>query len=85
MKYSTKVNARDFPSDPVVKNVPCKAKNKGLIPGRGTNSPHVTAQLNPHAQLVKLVHSRAHVPQLESPRATRKDSTRLKEDPTRSN
>ena len=31
---------RDFPSGPVVKNLPSNAGDAGLIPGRGTKIPH---------------------------------------------
>ena len=38
----------DIPRDPVVKNSPCNAGDKGLIPGQGTKIPHTSEQLSPH-------------------------------------
>ena len=37
----------DFPGGPVVKNPPCDAGVKGLIPGQGTKIPHAMEQLSP--------------------------------------
>ena len=36
----------DFLSDLMVKNLPCNAKDTRLIPGWGSNIPHVTEQLS---------------------------------------
>ena len=44
---STKKSPGDFPGGPVVKNSPSNAGDVGLIPGRGTKSPHATGKLNP--------------------------------------
>ena len=37
---------RDLPGDPVVKNQPCNAGDRGLIPGWGTKIPHAEKQLS---------------------------------------
>ena len=37
---------RDFPGGPVVKNLPAKAGDTGLIPDQGTKIPHVAGQLS---------------------------------------
>ena len=59
----------DFPGDPAVKNLPCNAKDEGLISGQGTKIPHATEQLS-------LSHNyRACAPQLESLCAATKDHT----------
>ena len=36
-----------FPGGPVVKNLPCNAKDVGSIPGRGTKIPHTKGELSP--------------------------------------
>ena len=38
--------AGDFPGGPAVKNLPCSAKDAGLISGQGTKIPHATEQLS---------------------------------------
>ena len=38
---------RVFPGDPVVKNPPSNAGDRGSIPGQGTKILHVTGQLSP--------------------------------------
>ena len=38
----------DFPDDPVLKNLPCNAREVGSIPGQGARS-QVVKQLSPHA------------------------------------
>ena len=38
----------EFPSGPVVKNLPFNAGDTGLIPGQGTKIPHAAGQLSPH-------------------------------------
>ena len=60
------LNARkgDFPGSPVAKNLPFNAGDVGSIPGRGTKIPHAVGQLG------QCRNYHAHVPQLESPRAT---------------
>ena len=35
---------RTFPSDPVVKTLPCSAGDAGLIPDQGTKIPHILEQ-----------------------------------------
>ena len=39
----------------MVKNLPSNAGDMGLIPGPGTEIPHVTGKLSPHVQLEKPV------------------------------
>ena len=64
----------DFPGGPAVESPPSNAGDVGSIPGQGTKVPHASGQLSPC--------SRAHAPQLESPRAaTREKPVRLSEDP----
>ena len=38
----------NFPSGPVVKNLPSNAGDMGSILGPGTKVPHATEQLSPH-------------------------------------
>ena len=38
----------EFPSGPVVKNLPFNAGDTGLIPGQGTKIPHAAGQLSLH-------------------------------------
>ena len=38
-----------FPPGPVVENLPSSAGDVGLIPGRGTKTPHTMGQLRPNA------------------------------------
>ena len=38
---------RDFPGDPVIKNLPSNAGDMGSIPGQETKIPHATGQLSP--------------------------------------
>ena len=40
---------RDFSGGPVVKNLPCNARDAGSILGQGTRIPHTTEKLNPCA------------------------------------
>ena len=40
-----KKDNRDFPSDPVVKNLPFNAENSGSIPVWGTNIPRAMRQV----------------------------------------
>ena len=37
--YAQNIFVRDFPGDPVVKNLPCNAGDTGSIPGQGTKIP----------------------------------------------
>ena len=45
---------RDFPGDPVVKNLPSNAGGVGSMPGRGTKIPHAAGQLSPCAATTEL-------------------------------
>lgn len=38
---------KDFPSGPVVMNMPYNAGDTSLIPGKGTKIPHAAGQLSP--------------------------------------
>ena len=44
-----KYQPRNFPGSPVVKNLPCKAEDVGLIPAQGTKSPYASGPLSPLA------------------------------------
>ena len=64
---------RDSPGGPLVKNLPCNARDAGSIPGRGTKISHAVEQLNRHATAREPVHhnkgsrmtqQRSHVLQL---------------------
>ena len=46
----------DFPGGPVVRNLPCNARDRGLIPGQGTKILHAVEQLNLRATSRKPVH-----------------------------
>ena len=48
---------RDFPVDPVVKNLPSNAGNMSLIPGQGTKISHATGQLESLSATTKIQHS----------------------------
>ena len=37
----------DFPGGPVVRHLPCKARDGSLTPGRGTKIPHAVGHLSP--------------------------------------
>ena len=54
-----------------------------LIPDRGANLPHDTEQPSPCPTITEPAHSTAHMPQLESPRTTTKDSTWHNKDPAK--
>ena len=48
-KLKKKKDNRDFPSDPVVKNLPFNAEDSGSIPVWGTNIPRAMGQVSsPH-------------------------------------
>ena len=53
-----------------MKNLPSNAGDLGFIPGQGAKIPHAAGQLSLHTATMEPVHSRARVPQLESPHAT---------------
>ena len=63
---------QDFPSGPVVENLPSNAGHSGLIPSQGTRIPHTLGQLNPHAPVnihsdsTKTPHSQINKYQLAS-------------------
>ena len=62
-----KCDIRDFPGDPVVKNLPFKAGDGGSISSQETKIPHAMGQINP------LTTTRELPPQTrESPRAATK-------------
>ena len=44
-----KLDSRDFPGGPAVKNLLCNAGYTGLVPSRGTKTPHAREQLSPRA------------------------------------
>ena len=69
-----KTYSGNFPSDPVVKNLPCNAEDVGWIPGRGTKIPQATRQLSPNTATTELQCSGADSPQLESLHATMRDA-----------
>ena len=56
----------------MVKNLPCNAGDKDLIPGQGTKIPHVEEHLSPCSRTTEPVHSRGSKPQLENLPATTK-------------
>ena len=57
----------DFPSDPVVKNLPASAGDMDLISGPGTKIPRVTGQLSLCTWTIEPMHPRAHAPKQERP------------------
>ena len=48
-KLKREQRRRYFPPGPVVENLPSSAGDVGLIPGRGTKTPHTMGQLRPNA------------------------------------
>ena len=44
----------NFPSGPVVKNLPCNVEDVGWITGRGTKIPQATGQLSPNTETTEL-------------------------------
>ena len=48
------MDKRDFPSGPVVKNMPKNAADTDSIPGPRAKIPYAVGQLNPHATLLSL-------------------------------
>ena len=46
LRASTKHSPREFPDGSMVNNLPCNARDKGLIPGRRTKIPHTAGQLS---------------------------------------
>ena len=65
---------RDFPGGPVIKHLPCKAGDVGLIPGLGSKTPHATEQVSRHTATTEpLGHNqRTQAPVRKIPRATTK-------------
>ena len=49
----------DFPTGPMVKNLPCSAGATGSNPSQGTKIPHAMGQLSLHAATTKTAHSGA--------------------------
>ena len=49
LNFFKKLNFRDFPTGPVVKNLPSNAGDADSIPGQGTKIPHATGWLRLHA------------------------------------
>ena len=63
----------DFPSGPVVKNLPANAKDMGSIPGPQTEIPHAAGQLlSPYSSTLKL--------QLWSPHALTTEACALQQE-----
>ena len=62
---SIRWRSQDFPSGPVVKNLPANAEHVGLIPGWGTKLPCASGELRSCAITTEPVSSRAHMPHLE--------------------
>ena len=65
LPQTDKMYYRDFPSGPLVKDLPSSAGDMGSIPGRGTKIPHAAGQLSPRATSTELacLNKRACVPQ----------------------
>ena len=55
--YQRNTMIRDFPVDPVVKNLPSNAGNMSSIPGQGTKISHATGQLESLSATTKIQHS----------------------------
>ena len=51
----SKARGRHFPGGAVLKNLPCNAEDKSLIPGRGTKIPHAVGQLIDPTTTVKVI------------------------------
>ena len=49
-KMTWKDTERDFPRDPLVKNLRSNARDTGSIPGQRTNIPHALEQLSLHTE-----------------------------------
>ena len=50
--HSKKIEHRDFPCSPMVKNQPCNAGDISLIPGRRAKIPLAAEQLSPRGQIL---------------------------------
>ena len=48
--------SQDFPGGPVVKNLPCNARDSGSTPGQGTKIPHAMQQLSPSSTTTEPAH-----------------------------
>ena len=70
-RVAVKIESRDFPGGPVVKNPPSNAGDVDSIPDRETKIPHATGQLSPRTTTIEFtdLNQRAHAPQLQSSRA----------------
>ena len=56
LKYKTKTSHNGvFPGGPDVKNLPCNARDMGLIPGQRTKISHASGQLSPLAATTELL------------------------------
>jgi len=51
---------RDFPGGPVVKNLPCSARDVSSVPGQGTKIAQAIGQVSPHAT-TKTQHSQINI------------------------
>ena len=68
MQYLNKRSlSEDFPSGPVVKNLPSNAGDTSPIPGRGIKIPHATGQLSPHTTTTELARLNLRCRELQSP------------------
>ena len=65
----------DFPGGSAVQS-PCTARDAGSAPGQGTKIPQAMEQLSPCTTATEPACSRACVPQLQSPCATRPDAAK---------
>ena len=54
---SSRLQWRDFPGGPVVKNPSSNAEDVGSLPSQRTKIPHVTGQLSPHATIRENPHA----------------------------
>ena len=55
-------HARDSAGSPVVKDLPCNARDLGLTLGWGTKISHTVKQLSPHTTTTEPACSRGHAP-----------------------
>ena len=55
--FSLNLTPWDFLGGPVVKNLPCNARDAGSTPGRGTKILHAVEQLSPDAATFEPEHN----------------------------
>ena len=55
--HKIKSSTGDFPSGPIVENLPCSAGDEGLIPGQGIKIPHDTSSKKKLPQTLTPPHS----------------------------